>query len=142
MSESKNYWLMKSEPEEYGWDDLVAEGEGVWDGVKNAQASNNMKAMAAGDKVFFYHSRQGLDIVGIMTVSAEAFPEPKDDTGRWVAVKVKPLRKLAYSVTLKAMKANAKLSDLAIIRQTRLSVAPVTPAEWQEILDMSARGCT
>lgn len=137
MSESKNYWLMKSEPDEYGWDDLVADGEGIWDGVKNAQASNNMKAMTRGDEIFFYHSRQGLEIVGIMTVSAEHFPDPKDDTGRWVAVKVKPLRKLEKAVTLKAIKANPKLSDLAIIRQTRLSVAPVTPAQWDEILQMA-----
>jgi predicted RNA-binding protein with PUA-like domain len=140
MSDSKNYWLMKSEPDEYGWDDLVAAGEGIWDGVKNAQASNNMKAMKAGDDVFFYHSRQGLEIVGIMSVSAEHFPDPEDDTGRWVAVKVKPLRKLDHAVTLKAMKANEKLSDLAIIRQTRLSVAPVTAQQWQEILAMAERG--
>lgn len=132
-----NYWLMKSEPEEYGWDDLVAEKEGTWDGVKNAQASNNMKAMKKGDQVFFYHSRQGLEIVGIMEVSEEQFPDPFDDTGRWIAVKVKPVRKLDNPVSLKAMKQNPKLGDLAIIRQTRLSVAPVTKAEWGEILAMS-----
>ncbi|MEO0439724.1 MAG: EVE domain-containing protein [Pseudomonadota bacterium] len=132
-----NYWLMKSEPEEYGWDDLVAEKEGTWDGVKNAQASNNMKAMKKGDQVFFYHSRQGLEIVGIMEVSEEQFPDPFDDTGRWIAVKVKPVRKLDNPVTLKAMKQNPKLANLAIIRQTRLSVAPVTEAEWDEILAMS-----
>ena len=132
-----NHWLMKSEPEEYGWDDLVAEKEGTWDGVKNAQASNNMKAMEKGDRVFFYHSRQGLEIVGIMEVSEEQFPDPFDDTGRWIAVKVKPARKLKNPVTLKAMKQNPKLANLAIIRQTRLSVAPVTEAEWDEILAMS-----
>lgn len=131
-----NYWLMKSEPEEYGWDDLVAEKEGTWDGVKNAQASNNMKAMKKGDQVFFYHSRQGLEVVGIMEVSEEQFPDPFDDTGRWIAVKVKPVRKLDKPVPLKAMKQNPKLADLAIIRQTRLSVAPVTKAEWDEILAM------
>ncbi|MEM8918354.1 MAG: EVE domain-containing protein [Pseudomonadota bacterium] len=134
-----NHWLMKSEPEEYGWDDLVAEKEGTWDGVKNAQASNNMKAMKKGDQVFFYHSRQGLEIVGIMEVSEEQFPDPFDDTGRWIAVKVTPVRKLSNPVTLKAMKQNPKLSDLAIIRQTRLSVAPVTSAQWDEILEMSAQ---
>jgi len=128
------YWLMKSEPDEYGWDDLIAEKEGVWDGVKNAQASNNMKAMKKGDLVFFYHSRQGLEIVGIMEVSAEHFPDPFDDTGRWVAVKVKPVRKLAKAVTLKEMKQKPKLAKLAIIRQSRLSVAPVTEGEWEEIL--------
>ncbi|MEL7454846.1 MAG: EVE domain-containing protein, partial [Pseudomonadota bacterium] len=110
---------------------------GTWDGVKNAQASNNMKAMKKGDQVFFYHSRQGLEIVGIMEVSEEQFPDPFDDTGRWIAVKVTPVRKLDKPVTLKAMKQNPKLADLAIIRQTRLSVAPVTKAEWGEILAMS-----
>lgn len=131
------YWLMKSEPDEYGWDDLVAEGEGTWDGVKNAQASNNMKAMKTGDQVFFYHSRQGLDVVGIMEVSEEASPDVTTDPDRWVVVKVKPVRKLAQPVPLKAMKQNPKLKDLAIIRQTRLSVAPVTAQEWQAILEMA-----
>ena len=132
------YWLMKSEPDEYGWDDLVREGEGIWDGVKNAQASNNMQAMKKGDDVFFYHSRQGLEIVGIMTVSKESFPDPSDDTGRWVAVKVKPIRALDNFVSLKKMKQNNKLKDLAIIKQSRLSVAPVTTSEWHEILEMAA----
>ena len=132
------YWLMKSEPDEYGWDHLVAEKEGTWDGVKNAQASNNMKEMKVGDQVFFYHSRQGLEIVGIMEVSEEHFPDPFDDTGRWVAVKVKPVRKLNKPVTLKSMKQNPKLSDLQIIRQSRLSVAAVTKQQWDEILAMAA----
>ena len=118
------YWLMKSEPDEYGWDDLVAEKEGIWDGVKNAQASNNMKAMKKGDQIFFYHSRQGLEVVGIMEVSEEHSPDVTTDPDRWVVVKVKPVRKLDKAVPLKAMKQNPKLKDLAIIRQTRLSVAP------------------
>lgn len=130
-------WLMKSEPDVYGWDHLIAEGEGIWDGVKNAQASNNMKAMQVGDEAFFYHSRQGLEIVGIMTISAAAFPDPHDDTGRWVAVKVKPLRPLPRPVSLAAIKANPTLGQMAILRQTRLSVAPVTEAEWTEILKMA-----
>lgn len=131
------YWLMKSEPDEYGWDDLVAEGEGTWDGVKNAQASNNMKAMKKGDPVFFYHSRQGLEVVGIMEVSEEHSPDVTTDPERWVVVKVKPVRKLDKPVSLKAMKKNPKLEDLAIIRQSRLSVAPVTKSEWDAILAMS-----
>jgi len=131
------YWLMKSEPDEYGWDDLVAEGEGTWDGVKNAQASNNMKAMKKGDQVFFYHSRQGLEVVGIMEVSEEATPDVTTDPDRWVVVKVKPVRKLAKPVSLKAMKQNPKLKDLAIIRQSRLSVAPVSKSEWDAILAMA-----
>ncbi|MBF6602521.1 MAG: EVE domain-containing protein [Sphingorhabdus sp.] len=128
---------MKSEPDEYGWDHLVAEKEGTWDGVKNAQASNNMKSMKLGDQVFFYHSRQGLEIVGIMEVSKEHFPDPFDDSGRWVAVKVKPVRKLNKPVTLKDMKQNPKLAELPIIRQSRLSVAAVTKAQWDEILSMA-----
>ncbi len=131
------YWLMKSEPDEYGWDDLVAEKEGIWDGVKNAQASNNLKAMKKGDHVFFYHSRQGLEVVGIMEVTEEHFPDVTTDPDRWVAVKVKPVRKLAKGVPLKEMKQNPALKDLAIIRQTRLSVAPVTPGEWDAILEMA-----
>lgn len=132
------YWLMKSEPEEYGWDDLVRSGEGVWDGVRNAQASNYMRAMAKGDRVYFYHSRTGLEIVGIMTIAEAAFPDPKDESGRWVAVRVKPERKLAASVSLKAMKANPALADLAILKQSRLSVAPVTREQWDEIERMAA----
>ena len=131
------YWLMKSEPDVYGWDDLVADGEGTWDGVKNAQASNNMKAMEKGDQVFFYHSREGLEVVGIMEVSEEHTPDVTTDPERWVVVKVKPVRKLARPVPLKAMKQNPELGDLAIIKQSRLSVAPVTEKEWQAILAMA-----
>jgi len=134
---TKSYWLIKSEPDAYSWDDLVAEKEGTWDGVKNAQASNNLKAMSNGDECFFYHSRQGLEIVGIAEVTEEHFPDPFDDTGRWVAVKVKPLGKLDNPVSLKTMKQNPRLKDLAIIRQSRLSVAPVSKAEWDEIMDMA-----
>ncbi len=134
---AKSYWLIKSEPDEYGWDDLVFEKEGVWSGVRNAQASNNLKAMETGDQCFFYHSRQGLEIVGICEVSEANFPDPTDDSGRWVAIKVTPVRKLASTVTLKAMKANDELSDLAIIKQSRLSVAPVTKTQWSEVLKMA-----
>ena len=130
-------WLMKSEPDEYGWDDLVDEKEGIWDGVKNAQASNNLKAMKKGEEVFFYHSRQGLEVVGIMRVTEEHFPDVTTDPDRWVVVKVKPLRKLPNAVPLKQMKQNPKLKNLAIIRQTRLSVAPVTDSEWDAILEMA-----
>ena len=134
------YWLMKSEPDVYGWDDLVAEGEGTWDGVKNAQASNNMKAMKKGDQVFFYHSRQGLDVVGIMEVSEEHSPDVTTDPERWVVVKVKPVRKLARPVSLKAMKQNPELEELAILRQSRLSVVPVTEKQWQAILAINSSG--
>jgi predicted RNA-binding protein with PUA-like domain len=131
------YWLMKSEPEEYGWDDLVRDGEGLWDGVRNAQASNNLKAMREGDLALFYHSRTGLEAVGIMRISQPAFPDPKDESGRWVAVKVQPVEPLARPVPLAAMKANPALAGMAMLRQTRLSVAPVSCDEWREILSMA-----
>jgi predicted RNA-binding protein with PUA-like domain len=131
------YWLMKSEPEEYGWHDLVRDGEGIWDGVRNAQASNNLKAMREGDLALFYHSRTGLEAVGVMRVSAVALPDPKDESGRWVAVKVQPVEPLKRPVSLKAIKANPKLADMAILRQSRLSVAAVTCDEWKEILEMA-----
>ena len=135
---TKKYWLLKSEPDEYGWDDLAHESEGVWSGVRNAQAANNLKAMQVGDAAFFYHSRQGLEIVGIVRVSAAYFADPTADDDRWVAIKIKPEQKLARAVTLKAMKANTVLSDMAIIRQPRLSVAPVRPEEWRTVLHMAA----
>lgn len=131
------YWLMKSEPDEYGWNHLVAEGEGTWNGVKNAQAANYMKAMKQGDEIFFYHSRIGLEIVGIMVVSAEHSPDHSTDPGRWVVVKVKPLRKLARPVSLQAIKQNPALQQLPILRQSRLSVAPVGADEWAAILAMA-----
>ena len=131
------YWLMKSEPEEYGWHDLVRDGEGTWDGVRNAQASNNLKAMREGDLALFYHSRTGLEAVGIMRVSHTAFADPKDESGRWVAVKVKPVELLKRPVSLKAMKLRPALADMAMLRQSRLSVAALSADEWAEILAMA-----
>jgi predicted RNA-binding protein with PUA-like domain len=134
---AKQYWLMKSEPDVYSYDDLVAEGEGTWDGVRNHTAAINLRAMKVGDEAFFYHSNIGLEVVGIMTVSKEHFIDPTDEKARFVAVKVKPVRKIANPVTLKAIKANPKLADMQLIRQSRLSVAPVSPVEWKEILKMA-----
>lgn len=131
------YWLMKSEPEEYGWADLLRDGEGLWDGVRNAQASNNLKAMRSGDLALFYHSRTGLEAVGVMTISAEAFPDPKDETGRWVAVKVRPAEPLNRPVSLQAMKASPALAGMAMLRQSRLSVAALTRDEWSAIMEMA-----
>lgn len=134
------YWLMKSEPEEYGWPDLVRDGEGTWDGVRNAQASNNLRAMKVGDLALFYHSRTGLEAVGVMEISADAFQDPKDETGRWVAVKVKPVHPLSKPVSLKAMKARPALSEMAMLRQSRLSVAPLSSKEWTEVMTMAGNG--
>lgn len=131
------YWLMKSEPDVYSFDDLIAEKEGTWDGVRNHTAAIHLRSMKVGDRAFFYHSNIGLEIVGIMTISAEHFIDPTCEKARFVAVKVKPERKLANTVTLKAIKANPALAAMELIRQSRLSVAPVRPEEWQEILRMA-----
>ena len=134
---AKQFWLMKSEPDVYSYDDLVAEGEGTWDGVRNHSAAINLRTMKVGDQAFFYHSNIGLEIVAIITISQEHFIDPTDEKARFVAVKVKPSRKLAKSVTLKAIKANPKLAEMEMLRQSRLSVAPVRATEWKEILKMA-----
>lgn len=131
------YWLMKSEPFKYSWDDLVAEGEGTWDGVRNYLARNNLRAMAVGDEAFFYHSREGLEIVGICTVSVSGIGDPTDDTGKWSAVKIKPKVKLARPVTLAAIKTEPRLAEMQLIRLSRLSVCAVTSEEWHTICEMA-----
>ncbi len=133
------FWLMKSEPDAYGWDDLVREGEGTWDGVRNYRARNNLAAMAVGDQAFFYHSNIGKEIFGIATISAAGFPDPSDPDGKWVSVKVKPARKLNRPVTLAAIKADPRLAECELVRQSRLSVCEFTPGEWEVVLEM-ARG--
>jgi predicted RNA-binding protein with PUA-like domain len=135
----KRFWLMKSEPDAYSWDDLVADGEGTWDGVRNHRAANNLRAMKTGDKAFFYHSNIGLEIVGIVTVSKAGIADPSDPEGNWAAVKVKPAKKLQRPVTLKEIKADPALADMEIVRQSRLSVAEVRPAEWDHILELARR---
>ena len=134
---TKSYWLMKSEPDVYGWDDLVAEGEGTWDGVRNHTAKQHLQAMQKGDEAFFYHSNIGLEIVGIMKISKSGLPDPKDPTGKWAAVKVKPVKKLKRAVSLREIKATPQLSAMEMLRQSRLSVAPVRQEEWAQILAMS-----
>ena len=134
---TKSYWLMKSEPDVYSWDDLVAEGEGTWDGVRNHAAKLHLQAMQRGDEAFFYHSNIGLEIVGVMKISQPGLTDPKDPTGKWAAVKVKPVRKLKRAVSLKEIKATPALAAMEMLRQSRLSVAPVRPDEWERILAMS-----
>ena len=134
---TKSYWLMKSEPDVYGWDDLVAEGEGTWDGVRNHSAKLHLQAMKKGDEAFFYHSNIGLEIVGIMKISVPGLKDPKDETGKWAAVKVKPVRKLKRGVTLKEIKATPELAAMEMLRQSRLSVAPVRAEEWDRLIAMS-----
>lgn len=133
------YWLMKSEPNAYPWEKLVKDGKGNWDGVRNYQAANNMKAMKKGDLAFFYHSNIGMEIVGIMEVTKEFHPDPSDETGRFVMVSVKPVKALKKPVTLKDIKADAILKEMALVKQSRLSVSPVTEKQWKRILECSAK---
>lgn len=137
MSKVKSYWLMKSEPDCYSWDDLNREGEGTWDGVRNYTARNHMRAMAVGDEVFFYHSNIGVEIVGIARVSEAAFADPTDETGKWSAVRLKPVRALKRPVTLKEIKADPALADMDLLTKFRLSVSRVKPEEWHHILALS-----
>lgn len=131
------YWLMKSEPDAFSWDTLVAQGKAEWDGVRNHAAQLNMKAMQVGDRALFYHSNIGLEAVGIMEIVRTAAPDSTDETGKWIAVEVAPVKPLARPVTLKAMKAAPALANMAMIRQSRLSVSPVTDAEYEAILEMA-----
>ncbi|MFN3470184.1 MAG: EVE domain-containing protein [Novosphingobium sp.] len=133
----RNLWLMKSEPDVYSWDDLVAEGEGTWDGVRNHLAARNLRTMHPGDLAFFYHSNIGLEIVGVVTISVGGITDPTDPEGKWAAVKVKPVEKLPQTVTLKQIKATPELQDMDLIRLSRLSVGAVRPEEWHLILQMA-----
>ncbi|MEI8393553.1 MAG: EVE domain-containing protein [Rhodospirillaceae bacterium] len=127
------YWLMKSEPFKYSWDRLVSEGRTHWDGVRNFQAANNLKAMKLGERGFFYHSNEGLEIVGVVEIVKEYYPDPSDPVGRFGMVDVRPLLRLTKSVTLKQIKADPVLAEMALLRQSRLSVSPVSDAEWRHI---------
>ena len=135
----KRYWLMKTEPDAYSWDDLVSEGEGTWDGVRNHRAANNLRAMHIGDEAFFYHSNVGLEIIGIARISEAGISDPSDPEGKWAAVKVKPVKKLKHPVTLKQIKADPALADIELIKLSRLSVAVITPEEWDYIIALSQR---
>ncbi|MEA2779452.1 MAG: hypothetical protein QOK29_996 [Rhodospirillaceae bacterium] len=129
-------WLVKSEPSKYSWEKLVAEGRTHWDGVRNFQASNNLKAMKKGDRVFFYHSNEGLAIAGIAEVAREYHPDPSDKSGRFGMVDLKPVMPMRRPVTLAEIKAEPRLADFALVRQSRLSVMPVTPTEWKLVCAM------
>jgi len=132
-----SHWLVKSEPAKYAFADLQRDGRTVWDGVRNNAAALHLKAMRVGDEVLYYHSQEGLAVVGIARVTKEAFPDATDPAGRFVAVELAPVRPLRQEVTLQAMKSNPALADLAMIRQSRLSVSPVSAEEWAEILKMA-----
>jgi len=130
------YWLMKSEPGNWSWDDQVKDGVAEWDGVRNHQAANNMKAMKIGDKAFFYHSVKEKQVVGIVEVVKEYYPDPTDASSRFGMVDVKALRPFAKPVSLAEIKAEPRLRELALIRQSRLSVMPVADEEWRLICTM------
>jgi predicted RNA-binding protein with PUA-like domain len=129
------HWLMKSEPESYGWDDLVRDRATEWDGVRNNAARLHLKTMKAGDEAFFYHSMSDKAVVGIMRVTRGPAPDPRD--ADWVSVRVEPVRPLERPVTLAEIKAEPSLKDMELIRQSRLSVAPVREAEWAKVLEMA-----
>ena len=132
-----SYWLIKSEPSSYSWDRLVADGRTHWDGVRNAQALNNLRAMKPGDRAFFYHSNEGKEIVGVVEVVKGFYPDPKDASGKLGMVDVKPLMAAAVKVGLPAMRAQAELANFSLLRQSRLSVCPVSTREWTVLCAMT-----
>jgi predicted RNA-binding protein with PUA-like domain len=134
------HWLMKSEPGTYSWEDLIRDGASEWDGVRNPAARLHLKAMNCGDEAFFYHSGNERSVIGIMRITREAAPDPKDPD--WVSVAVEPVRSLKTAVSLKQIKAEPSLAKMELIRQSRLSVAPVREREWDAIVEMAGRGQT
>ena len=131
------YWLLKSEPDAWSWDNQVKEGASMWDGVRNYQARNNLKNMKKNDLCFFYHSVTEKSVVGIVKVVKEHYPDPTDETERFVVVDVKAIKKMKKPVSLEKIKLNDKLKNIALIKQSRLSVMPIKEVEWNEIIKMS-----
>ncbi|MEO7800356.1 MAG: EVE domain-containing protein [Ginsengibacter sp.] len=131
------YWLVKSEPDAYSWEQLVKDKKTEWTGVRNYAARLNLNAMKKGDKVLYYHSNVGTDIVGIAEVAKEHYQDPSTEDERWVAVDLKPVKKLKNPVSLSQAKADKRLADMALVRLGRLSVQPVTEAEWDVIMELS-----
>ncbi|HLP35880.1 EVE domain-containing protein [Lacibacter sp.] len=131
------HWLIKSEPFKYSWDQFVKDKQTFWDGVRNYAARNNLRDMKKGDEVFFYHSNEGLEIVGIAKVVKEAYQDPTTDEDAWVVVDFKPVRKLKKPVTLAQMKTDKRLANMDLLRLGRLSVGKVTDAEWDVVLELA-----
>jgi predicted RNA-binding protein with PUA-like domain len=132
-----NHWLVKSEPFKYSWDDFVNQGTGTWDGVRNYQARNNLAAMKLNDLVFFYHSNEGVEVVGLAKVVKEAYPDPTTDDNRWVVVDLQAIEKFPKTVTLKQIKADERLKDISLIKQSRLSVGFIKPEEFDIIIGLA-----
>ena len=133
------YWLFKSEPDVFGWDDLVAKGKSgeEWDGVRNYQARNNMREMKKGDRGLFYHSNKGKEVVGIVEVIAEVHPDSTTDDARWECVDVRAVKPVKTPVTLEQAKDEPRLKDMALVTNTRLSVQPVTEDEWAVVMELA-----
>lgn len=136
MKKKINYWLIKSEPFKYSWDQFVSEGRTFWDGVRNYAARNNLKAMRRGDRVLFYHSNEGLAIVGVAEVVKESYQDPTSNDPAWVAVDFKPVKALPQPVTLSQIKSEATLRDMDLVRLSRLSVGRVRDTEYEKVLAM------
>lgn len=132
-----NYWLVKSEPFKYSWDRFVQDGKTFWDGVRNYQARNNLMAMKTGDLVLFYHSNEGMEVVGIARVIKEHYPDPTTEDTRWAVVDLEPVEALKVPVSLEKIKADERLAQVALIRQSRLSVMPLKQEEFDRILELS-----
>jgi predicted RNA-binding protein with PUA-like domain len=132
-----NYWLVKSEPSTYGWEQLVKDKKTTWDGVRNYAARIHLRSMKKGDEVLFYHSNEGMEIVGIAKVDKESYQDPTTDDTNWVAVDLKPYKKLKNPVSLTQVKADKRLKDMALVRIGRLSVQPVTEKEWKIIMELA-----
>jgi predicted RNA-binding protein with PUA-like domain len=139
MSTKRNSWLVKQEPEDYSWEDLVRDKKTAWTGVRNFQARNNLRNMKTGDAVLFYHSGKDKSVVGIAEVAKAAYPDPTADDDSWIAVDIKPVKPLPEPVPLIEIRANAKLSNLLLVRQSRLSVMPVSKEDFDEIIKMSGK---
>lgn len=137
MDNKISFWLVKQEPSQYSWENFVKDGKTYWDGVRNYQARNNLQSMKKGDLVFFYHSITGKDIRGIAKVTREAYQDPTSDDPQWVVVDLKPVKALTHPVTLEDVKMHKDLQEIALVRQSRLSVMPVTKKESRIILQLS-----
>jgi predicted RNA-binding protein with PUA-like domain len=139
MATKGNSWLVKQEPEDYSWDDLVRDKKTAWTGVRNFQARNSLRNMKTGDAVLFYHSGKDKSVVGIAEVAKAAYPDPTADDDSWIAVDIKPVQRLPKPVSLTEIRANGKLRNLLLVRQSRLSVMPVTKEDFDEIVKMSGK---
>jgi predicted RNA-binding protein with PUA-like domain len=133
---ARSYWLVKSEPFKYSWDQFVEDGATYWDGVRNAQARNNLRAMKKGDLVLYYHSNEGKDVVGIAKITRESYQDPTTPDDRWVVVDLEPVKPMKESVTLQVIKQDPKLADVALVKQSRLSVMPIEKRHFDRILEL------